>query len=67
VNALAPLVVPVLADARAPRDPAEAAPRATALERELDRAAAADEFSGTVIVAKHGVPIFERAYGQSRR
>jgi CubicO group peptidase (beta-lactamase class C family) len=38
-----------------------------ALERELERAAAADEFSGTVIVAKHGVPIFERAYGRADR
>jgi D-alanyl-D-alanine carboxypeptidase len=38
-----------------------------AFERELDRAAAADTFSGTVIVAKYGVPIFERVYGRADR
>ena len=38
-----------------------------ALERELDASAAADTFSGTVIVAKNGVPIFARAYGRADR
>jgi D-alanyl-D-alanine carboxypeptidase len=38
-----------------------------ALEHELDRATAADEFSGTVIVAKQGAPIFAKAYGRADR
>jgi len=38
-----------------------------ALERKLDRAVAADEFSGTVVVARCGVPIFERAYNRADR
>lgn len=38
-----------------------------ALDHELDRATAADEFSGTVIVAKQGVPIFARAYNRADR
>jgi CubicO group peptidase (beta-lactamase class C family) len=38
-----------------------------ALERELDDATGADEFSGTVTVARCGVPIFERAYNRADR
>lgn len=38
-----------------------------ALARELDRATAADEFSGTVIIAKRGVPIFAKAYSRADR
>jgi CubicO group peptidase (beta-lactamase class C family) len=38
-----------------------------ALERELERATAADEFSGTVIVARDGVPIFAKAYNRAER
>ena len=38
-----------------------------ALDQELDRAAAADEFSGTVIIAKHGAPIFAKAYNRADR
>ena len=38
-----------------------------ALEHELDRLTAADDFSGTVIVAKHGVPIFAKAYNRAQR
>jgi CubicO group peptidase (beta-lactamase class C family) len=38
-----------------------------ALQRELDRATAADEFSGTVVIAKCGVPIFEHAYNNADR
>jgi len=38
-----------------------------ALDRELDRANAADEFSGTVLIAKHGVPIFAKAYNRADR
>lgn len=38
-----------------------------ALETDLDRATAADKFSGTVTVAKCGVPIFERAYNRADR
>jgi CubicO group peptidase (beta-lactamase class C family) len=37
------------------------------LAQELDRATAADDFSGTVLIAKHGAPIFERAYGRADR
>lgn len=37
------------------------------LERELDRATDADEFSGTVTIARCGVPIFERAYNRADR
>ena len=38
-----------------------------ALWNELERATAVDEFSGTVMVAKCGVPIFERAYNRADR
>ena len=38
-----------------------------ALQNDLDRATASDEFSGTVVVAKCGVPIFERAYNLADR
>jgi CubicO group peptidase (beta-lactamase class C family) len=38
-----------------------------ALGQELDRATAADEFSGTVIVAKQGVPIFAKSYNRADR
>jgi D-alanyl-D-alanine carboxypeptidase len=38
-----------------------------ALERDLERATAADEFSGTVVIAKCGAPIFERAYNRADR
>jgi D-alanyl-D-alanine carboxypeptidase len=38
-----------------------------AFEKELERRAANETFSGTVIVAKHGVPIFERTYGRADR
>jgi len=37
------------------------------LDRELDRATAADDFSGTVIVARRGVPIFAKAYNLADR
>ena len=37
------------------------------LESDLERATAADEFSGTVVVARCGVPIFERAYNRADR
>ena len=37
------------------------------LERALERASAADEFSGTVVIARCGVPIFERAYNRADR
>jgi CubicO group peptidase (beta-lactamase class C family) len=48
------------------RRPSEAEALA-ALERRLDRATAADEFSGTVVIARCGVPIFERAYNRADR
>ena len=38
-----------------------------ALRAELDKLTAADKFSGTVIVAKHGTPIFSGAYGLADR
>lgn len=38
-----------------------------AFEVELERATAADTFSGTVVVARHGTPIFERAYNRADR
>ena len=38
-----------------------------AMARELDRATAADRFSGTVVIAKCGAPIFERAYNRADR
>src|SRR5690349_20787487 len=38
-----------------------------ALDQELDRATAADKFSGTVIVAKRGVPIFAKSYNRADR
>ncbi len=38
-----------------------------ALDRVLDRSSRNDEFSGTVIVAKHGVPIFAKAYNRADR
>jgi D-alanyl-D-alanine carboxypeptidase len=38
-----------------------------ALRAELDRKAANDEFSGTVLVAKNGKPIFVQAYGLADR
>ena len=38
-----------------------------AFEKELDRATADDEFSGTVIIARHGVPIFAKAYNRADR
>ena len=38
-----------------------------ALERDLQRASDADEFSGTVVIARCGVPIFERAYNRADR
>src|SRR5687767_9559982 len=37
------------------------------MESELERATAADEFSGTVIIAKAGKPIFAKAYGLADR
>ena len=46
--------------------PSEAEALAT-LERQLDSATAADEFSGTVVIARCGVPIFERAYNRADR
>ena len=38
-----------------------------ALESDLERATADDEFSGTVVIARCGVPIFERAYNRADR
>src|SRR5690606_6554230 len=38
-----------------------------ALEAELDSLVAQDKFSGAVLVAKHGKPIFTRAYGMADR
>src|SRR5262245_18185535 len=38
-----------------------------ALQSDLERATAADRFSGTVVIAKCGVPIFERAYNRADR
>jgi len=38
-----------------------------ALQSELERATTADEFSGTVVIARCGVPIFERAYNRADR
>jgi CubicO group peptidase (beta-lactamase class C family) len=38
-----------------------------ALRADLDRRAAADRFSGTVLVARNGTPIFTGAYGQADR
>lgn len=38
-----------------------------ALESHLGRLSAADEFSGTVLVAKDGKPIFHKAYGLASR
>jgi D-alanyl-D-alanine carboxypeptidase len=49
------------------------APRATeadalgALRAEIDKAVAADRFSGTVLIARGGVPIFTGAYGLADR
>jgi CubicO group peptidase (beta-lactamase class C family) len=39
----------------------------TALRGRLEKAVAADEFSGAVLVAKNGKPIFSQAYGQADR
>src|SRR5690348_10280359 len=44
----------------------EAAAIAT-VEAELAKRVAADEFSGAVLIAKAGTPIFERAYGEADR
>lgn len=38
-----------------------------ALQSRVDRQTAADVFSGTVLIAKNGSPVFERAYGQADR
>jgi CubicO group peptidase (beta-lactamase class C family) len=38
-----------------------------ALRVQIDKAVAADRFSGTVIVARHGAPIFTAAYGLADR
>jgi D-alanyl-D-alanine carboxypeptidase len=38
-----------------------------ALRGKLEKAVAADEFSGAVLVAKNGKPIFSQAYGQADR
>ena len=38
-----------------------------ALRAKIDAAVARDEFSGAVLVAKHGVPIFAQAYGFADR
>jgi D-alanyl-D-alanine carboxypeptidase len=38
-----------------------------ALRREIDKAVAADRFSGAVLVARNGVPIFAQAYGLADR
>jgi CubicO group peptidase (beta-lactamase class C family) len=38
-----------------------------ALRAELDKLAAADQFSGTVVIAKLGKPIFAQAYGLANR
>lgn len=50
-----------------PPDRTTEAEAIAALERELDRAAACDEFSGTVIIAKNGRPIFAKAYNRADR
>ena len=39
----------------------------TALQREMQQEAEAGRFSGTVLVAKNGKPIFEQAYGMADR
>lgn len=38
-----------------------------AVARALDEAVADDEFSGTVLIAKHGTPIFAKAYNRADR
>jgi D-alanyl-D-alanine carboxypeptidase len=53
-------------DDLAPARMAEAA-ALDALRAELDKAAAADQFSGTVAIAKDGVPIFREARGLADR
>ena len=37
------------------------------LEALLDRAAAADTFSGAVLVARNGTPVFKKAYGMANQ
>ena len=39
----------------------------SALKSELETRTAADRFSGTVLIAKHGKPIFHAAYGYANR
>src|SRR6267142_3338513 len=39
----------------------------TALRAEVEKAAAADRFSGTILIAKDGKPIFAAAYGLAER
>ncbi len=38
-----------------------------ALEAEVDRRVAADQFAGAVLIAKHGTPVFAQAYGLADR
>ncbi|MBZ0235253.1 MAG: beta-lactamase family protein, partial [Deltaproteobacteria bacterium] len=58
-------VVPVPAEYKpAPLSEADAI---AALQAELDALVAKDRFSGAVLVAKHGKPIFARAYGMADR
>ena len=65
--------ITVVAHVVGPHDEARPTKRTTeaaalaALEAELDRRVAADEFSGTVIIAKQGTPIFARAYNRADR
>jgi CubicO group peptidase (beta-lactamase class C family) len=43
------------------------AARLKELESLLDKATAADAFSGAVLVARNGVPVFKKAYGMANR
>jgi CubicO group peptidase (beta-lactamase class C family) len=58
-----------LAATAAPRaqQPAGEAARLKEIEMLLDRASAADTFSGAVLVARGGMPIFKKAYGMANR
>ena len=60
------VVIHVRHDEARPKRTTEAAAIA-AMEAELARVTAADAFSGTVIIAKHGVPIFAKAYNRADR
>ncbi|HLL69802.1 MAG TPA: serine hydrolase domain-containing protein [Pyrinomonadaceae bacterium] len=64
---LALSALPSLPAAPPPPPSPDASALAKELEAALERAVAADTFSGAVLVARNGAPVFKKAYGMANR